>query len=154
MSRSGCALLIVGDGPERAPLERLAAELGLSHRVEFAGQLPHEEALARARTAWAFVMPSVDEAFGVAYVEAMAGGVPAVGSAGEPGPEEIAAAGEGIVLVPAGAVTRLSEAIDELVGDAARCEAIGRAARETVERSFTWPECGRQTVAAYEEALR
>jgi glycosyltransferase involved in cell wall biosynthesis len=146
--------LVVGDGPERAPIERLAAELGLSERVELAGQLPHEEALARARTAWAFVMPSVDEAFGVAYIEAMAAGVPAVGCAGEPGPEEIAAAGGGIVLVPPSEVAVLSQSIRELVSDAARRDALGRAARETVKRSFTWPECGRQTVAAYEEALR
>ncbi len=105
--------LIIGDGPERAAIERLAVELGISDRVELAGQLPHQEALARARTAWAFVMPSVDEAFGVAYIEAMAAGVPAIGCAGEPGPEEIAAAGEGIVLVARGrardARTRRSE---------------------------------------------
>lgn len=146
--------LIVGDGPERAPLERLATELGISERVELAGQLPHEHALARARTAWAFVMPSVDEAFGVAYIEAMAAGVPAIGCAGEPGPEEIAAAGGGIVLVPPGERAALVDSIRELVTNAERRDALGRAARETVERSFTWPECGRQTVAAYEEALR
>ena len=44
------------------------------------------EALARARAAHVFVMPSVDEAFGVAYVEAMAAGLPAVGARGEAGP--------------------------------------------------------------------
>ena len=49
-----------------------------------------------------FVMPSTDEAFGVAYIEAMAGGLPAIGCRGEPGPEEIAAAGDGLVLVPPG----------------------------------------------------
>ena len=46
-------------------------------------------------------MPSIEEAFGVAYIEAMAAGIPAVGCAGEPGPEEIAAAGGGIELVAA-----------------------------------------------------
>jgi glycosyltransferase involved in cell wall biosynthesis len=99
-------------------------------------------------------MPSVDEAFGVAYIEAMAAGVPAIGCAGEPGPEEIAAAGGGIVLVPPGERAALVDSIRELVTNAERRDALGRAARETVERSFTWPECGRQTVAAYEEALR
>ena len=137
--------LVVGDGPERAPLERLAAELGLiADRVEFAGQLPHEAALARARTAWAFVMPSTDEAFGVAYVEAMAAGVPAVGSAGEPGPEEIAAAGEGIVLVPA----RRGHAPLRGTRRAARRRGAVRGARsrgaaKPSSASFTWRECGR-----------
>ena len=45
-------------------------------------------------------LPSEDEAFGVAYVEALACGVPAIGCAGEGGPEEIAALGDGMLLVP------------------------------------------------------
>ena len=50
--------LVVGDGPEREPLRRLAGELGLDGRVELAGQLPHGEALERARGCDVFVMPS------------------------------------------------------------------------------------------------
>ncbi len=64
-------------------------------------------------------MPSVDEAFGVAYIEAMAGGVPAIGCRGEDGPEEIAAAGGGIVLVPARDVRALADRIDALLADRA-----------------------------------
>ena len=64
-----------------------------------------------------FVMPSTEEAFGVAYIEAMAGGVPAIGCRGEPGPEEIAAAGDGFVLVPPGDIERLTQRIDELLSD-------------------------------------
>src|SRR5215204_6521494 len=57
---------------------------------------------ATAPSGAVFVLPSVDEAFGVAYVEAMVGGVPAIGCRGEPGPEEIAAAGGGMRLVAPG----------------------------------------------------
>ena len=67
---------MIGDGPERPRLAALVDELGLGDRVELAGQLEHAEALRRARTAWLFVMPSIDEAFGVAYIEAMAAGDP------------------------------------------------------------------------------
>jgi glycosyltransferase involved in cell wall biosynthesis len=98
-------------------------------------------------------MPSVDEAFGVAYVEAMAGGLPAVGALGEPGPAEIARCGEGIRLVPPGDVERLAATLGELLDDRVLLNELGLAARRTVERSFTWEACGRATVAAYEEAL-
>ena len=63
-------------------------------------------------------MPSTEEAFGTAYIEAMAAGVPAIGCRGEPGPEEIAAAGGGFLLVPPGDIERLSQRIDELLSDA------------------------------------
>jgi teichuronic acid biosynthesis glycosyltransferase TuaC len=148
----GARYVIVGDGPERGAIEALARELNVP--VELRGQLPPAEARAVARSATAFVLPSVDEAFGVAYVEAMAGGVPAIGSRGEDGPEEIAAAGGGIVLVPPRDPRALAEEIAGLLDDDARRAELGRAARRTVAEHFTWERCGRETVAAYEEALR
>ena len=148
------AWIIVGDGPERPELERLAAELGLSGRLHFTGQLPHAEAVATARRGALFVLPSVDEAFGVAYVEAMAAGVPAIGSLGEPGPEEIAAAGGGIRLVAPGDPEALAAELRGLLDEPRWRRELGREARATVETSFTWPRCGEATVAAYEEALR
>jgi glycosyltransferase involved in cell wall biosynthesis len=146
--------LVIGDGPERPALARLARELGVADRVELAGQLPHPEALARARAAHVFVMPSIDEAFGVAYVEAMAAALPAIGARGEPGPEEIAAAGEGLRLVAPGDVEVLAAEIEALVSEPGYQHELGEAARATVERAFTWEHCGQATVAAYEDALR
>ena len=145
--------LIVGDGPERERLQALVSSLRLEDRVEFRGQRPHEEAIALAHTGSLFVLPSVDEAFGVAYVEAMAGGVPAVGCVGEAGPQEIAAAGGGIALVPPGDVPALARRLGSLLADRTALEAMGRAARVTVERSFTWQQCGRDTVSAYRLVL-
>jgi glycosyltransferase involved in cell wall biosynthesis len=144
---------IVGEGPERTALEGLAARLGVSERVEFHGQLPPALAIERARACTLFVMPSTDEAFGVAYIEAMAGGVPAIGCRGEPGPEEIAAAGDGLVLVPPGDIERLTQRIDELLSDPHRLREVGQRARATVAANFTWEHCGRQTLAAYEHVL-
>jgi teichuronic acid biosynthesis glycosyltransferase TuaC len=149
----GLRYVVVGDGPERAPLQALARQLGVADRVELQGQLPPAAAIAAAQSATAFVLPSVDEAFGVAYVEAMAGGVPAIGCRGEGGPEEIAAAGEGIRLVPPGDVEALAAEVDRILGDERWARELGIAARATVEAAFTWERCGRETLEAYEAAL-
>jgi glycosyltransferase involved in cell wall biosynthesis len=146
--------VVIGDGPERAPLEALAARLGVAGRVEFRGQLEPEQALHEARACTLFVLPSTDEAFGVAYIEAMAAGVPAIGCRGEPGPEEIAAAGDGMILVPPGDIERLSQRIDELLSDPHRLREAGQRARATVAAGFTWARCGEQTLAAYRDVLR
>jgi len=144
---------IVGEGPERPALESLAVRLGVAERVSFHGQLAPASATEQARRATLFVMPSTEEAFGVAYIEAMAGGVPAIGCRGEPGPEEIAAAGDGLVLVPPGDIERLTQRIDELLSDPQRLREARQHARETVAAHFTWERCGRETLAAYEQAL-
>jgi glycosyltransferase involved in cell wall biosynthesis len=146
--------LVIGDGPERETLGALAERLGIAGRVQFLGQLDPREALETARKATLFVMPSTEEAFGVAYVEAMAAGLPAIGCRGEPGPEEIAAAGDGFVLVPPGDIERLSQRIDELLSDPHRLREAGQRARATALTHFSWEGCGAQTVAAYEHALR
>jgi len=144
---------VIGDGPERISLEGLAARLGVGARVDFHGQLEPREAIELARRCTLFVMPSTEEAFGVAYIEAMAGGVPAIGCRGEPGPEEIAAAGDGFVLVPPGDIERLSQRVDELLSDPHRLREAGQRARATVAANFTWERCGEQTLAAYEQVL-
>jgi glycosyltransferase involved in cell wall biosynthesis len=152
--RPGLRWLVIGDGPERGPLAALAADLGVADRVELAGQLPHPQALARLREGSVFVLPSTDEAFGVAYVEAMAAGLPAIGALGEPGPAEVRSAGPGLLTVPPGDPEALAATLDGLLADARGRAALGAAARATVERAFSWQACGRASVAAYADALR
>ena len=87
-------------GPRSSSMIR---ELGLGGRVQAARPARARPRRARvAQAATVFALPSIDEAFGVAYVEAMAGGVPAIGCRGEAGPEEIAASGAGHPARPAG----------------------------------------------------
>jgi glycosyltransferase involved in cell wall biosynthesis len=143
--------VVIGDGPGREPLERLARELGLERSVTFAGQLAHPDALAEAASCHVFAMPSVEEPFGVAYVEAMAAGLPAVGVRGEGGPEDIAAAGGGMTLVPPDDHGAVADALERLFGEGP--ERAGAEARANVERNFTWRRCGEATVAAYGRAL-
>jgi glycosyltransferase involved in cell wall biosynthesis len=145
--------LVIGDGPERAALARLAAQLGLDGSVDWRGQLPPGEALAELAGCHVMALPSVDEAFGVAYVEALACGLPAVGCRGEGGPEEIAGFGDGMLLVPARDPDALADCVGELLASKGRLAELSAAARRTAEAEFSWERCGRATVAAYERAL-
>ena len=140
--------LVIGDGPELPALRARAAALRLDERVHFAGRLPPDEALRELASAHVMALPSVDEAFGVAYIEALACGVPAIGCAGE-GAEEIAAAGPGVLLVPPRDPAALSEAIMHAVRD----PELPAQARHTAAAHFSWQRCGRGTVAAYRDAL-
>lgn len=73
---------VVGDGPERGALERLAGELGLGAAVRFAGAVPSREVETRLAPAWAVAVPSRwAEPFGLVAVEAIARGIPVVASA-------------------------------------------------------------------------
>jgi teichuronic acid biosynthesis glycosyltransferase TuaC len=146
--------VIVGDGPEREALLALAAARGVGDRVSLRGRVAPAQAVAEARAGSLFVLPSVAEAFGVAYIEAMAAGVPAIGCAGEDGPEEIAAAGGGIELVAPRDPRALAAIIDALLREPARRAVLSEQARATVAREFTWERCGQETVASYEEVLR
>jgi teichuronic acid biosynthesis glycosyltransferase TuaC len=143
---------LIGKGPDRESLAALARSLGVAERVSFRGAMPHEAALAELARCHVHVMPSVHDAFGVAHVEAMAAGLPAIGGEGT-GAEDIAGAGEGMVLVPAGDVTAIARAIERLVADEAELQRLGEAARRTAAEHFTWSRNADQTLALYEEIV-
>jgi glycosyltransferase involved in cell wall biosynthesis len=85
--RDGTARMkVLGNGPERAPLERLVRSLGIQERVNFFGRLPHLEALNHIREADVMVFPSLREFGGAVVFEALAlGTVPVVADFGGPG---------------------------------------------------------------------
>jgi glycosyltransferase involved in cell wall biosynthesis len=72
---------IVGEGPEREPLERLATELGVADRVRLLGARSREEVAEAMRAADIFVLPSFHENLPVVLIEAQASGLPAVATA-------------------------------------------------------------------------
>jgi teichuronic acid biosynthesis glycosyltransferase TuaC len=145
--------VVIGDGPERPGLQRLAAQLGVEDRIEWRGQLPPDEALEELSRCHVMALPSLNEAFGVAYVEALACGLPAIGCAGEGGPEEIATFGEGMLLTPPRDPDALADRIAGLLGDPERLATLSDAARKTASDEFSWARCGRATVKAYRRAI-
>ena len=119
-------LTVIGDGPERAALERQAAELGVGAQIDFCGRRIGGELVAALNDHQLLVVPSVwEEPFGVVALEAMACGcIPLVSRSGGL-PDAI---GLGGVVVPLGDVDALAAAIDELLGNAERLECLRSAA--------------------------
>jgi glycosyltransferase involved in cell wall biosynthesis len=134
-------LVLAGDGPERAALESLAVANGVAGQVEFAGALPQEELVPLYRRAWALVSPSRVLANGRrdgipnVMIEALAMGVPCVGTRAA-GLEEAIEAGEtGALSEPDNAVA-LADAIASVIADPATVERMGRRARHTALETF------------------
>jgi phosphatidylinositol alpha-1,6-mannosyltransferase len=71
--------VIAGEGDDRSRLERFAQTAGVGERVRFVGALPRETLIEAYRMSDLFVMPSTGEGFGIAFLEAMACGTPALG---------------------------------------------------------------------------
>lgn len=93
------ALTLIGQGPERDPLDAMCRELGISESVRFLGQVPNSQVLEEMSKSRFFVMPSVNEGFGIVYLEAMASGCITIGTEGE-GIADLIVSGENGFLVP------------------------------------------------------
>lgn len=92
--------LIVGDGDDRARLEAKAVALGVADKVIFTGYVDEAEKTDHYRLADAYVMPSRGEGFGIVFLEAMACGVPAIGSKLDGSREALANGRLGILVDP------------------------------------------------------
>jgi glycosyltransferase involved in cell wall biosynthesis len=122
------SLTLVGDGPDRAGLERMASALGISSSVHFTGSVNQDHIRNLYRQADAFVLPSFAEGIPVVLMEAMAMEIPCISTMITGIPELISSGTEGI-LVPASDSGLLAEAIGLLKGRpelAARMAAQGR----------------------------
>jgi glycosyltransferase involved in cell wall biosynthesis len=134
---------VAGNGPCRAALERLAAELGLGDRVRFLGEVADVPALLGRASV--FVLPSLTEGLSLTLLEATARGLPVVATrvGGNP---EVVVDGETGLLVPPGAPAALAGAVLRLLDDPATARRLGAAGRRRVETHFDV----RRMVAEYE----
>ena len=146
-------LALAGDGPYRATLERLAAELDMRDRVLFLGNWPYEQMPDLLAAADIVLGTSfVNETFGISLCEALACERPVIAS-DFGGFREVVRPGETGLLVPPQNPTALAAAIDALLADAARRAAFGAAGRRDVAARFSWDAVVERVLAAYDEAL-
>ncbi|MFQ5746999.1 MAG: N-acetyl-alpha-D-glucosaminyl L-malate synthase BshA [Gemmatimonadota bacterium] len=127
-------LLFVGDGPERPRATEAAEELGISDRVLFLGKL--ESVAELLACADLFLLPSEQESFGLVALEALASGVPTVGTGGS-GLAEVVADGETGFLHPVGDVQGMAESSVALLSDEAAWRRASASARERAVTEFS-----------------
>jgi glycosyltransferase involved in cell wall biosynthesis len=145
-------LTIVGD-PSRDPATAAAiaadiARTGLSARITLAGVVSDEQLNELYLGSDLFVLASRFEGYGMAYTEAIAYGLPVVGSKGGAIPDTVGAAG---LLVDAGDVDALTRALRDILGNRDRREQLAAAAREAARQLPSWEESGRLFARAIED---
>lgn len=113
---SDVTLRVVGDSSEMIFFRQLAADLGVSQRVQWLGAVPRDQMSELYQACDAFVLPSQGETFGIAFIEALAFGKPLIATRCG-GPEEIVNAGNGL-LVSLNSVNGLVAAMNDMVANA------------------------------------
>ncbi len=130
-------LVIIGDGPEHQRLRALADELALGSSCRLLGALPDDEAVkAWYYRADLFCLPSVQEGFGIVFLEAMAAGLPIVATMAAAIPE-VVPHGEAGLLTNPGDVAALTDALATLLADPALRQRYGAFGRQYVDQ-FDW----------------
>ncbi|CAO5173853.1 GDP-mannose-dependent alpha-(1-6)-phosphatidylinositol monomannoside mannosyltransferase [Frankia sp. AiPs1] len=138
------ALLLVGGGPHRAGLERLAREAGIEGHVTFTGSVPWSELPAHHAAGDVFAMPCRTrrrglevEGLGIVYLEASAAGLPVVAGRSGGAPDAVLDGRTGVV-VDGTDLAAVTTAVGDLLADPARAAAMGTAGRSWVEQHWRW----------------
>ena len=152
LAGTNVAAVLAGDGPQRPSLMALAQSLGLDGRVEFPGDVTHDELVALMHAADLFVLPSIThaEAFGFVQLEAMACGRPVISTrvpSGVPWVNQDTVTG---LVVPPADVGALRAAIASLAADPGRRIQMGEAGRRRVAEEFGVERMGDRTASLVE----
>jgi phosphatidylinositol alpha-1,6-mannosyltransferase len=138
------ALLLVGGGPYRSALERLAAETGVASSVRMTGSVPWEQLPAHYDAGDVFAMPcrtrrrGLDvEGLGIVYLEASSTGLPVIAGDSGGAPDAVLAGETGLV-VNGRSADGVADAVISLLSDPKRAAAMGEKGRSWVERDWRW----------------
>jgi glycosyltransferase involved in cell wall biosynthesis len=147
--------VIIGDGPERGDLERLAARLGIASKVRFRGAVPQETVFAEFKEGDLLLHPSLHDSSGWVCVEAMAAGCPVV-CLDWGGPGVLVGDGTGLKVSAGGreqTIDGLAEAILQLARNTTERNAMGTAAQNRVRAQFLSERKAETLADLYAEVL-
>ena len=145
-------LIIIGDGEQRKHLESLIQDLKLKNRVFLLGTLPHKELPQYLAIADAFCRPSVNEGFGISFIESMACRIPTIGTR-VGGITDIIINGKNGLLVPPEDVGTLTGAIRKVIQDKNFGRVIAEQGLKTVRERFTWEVVLKQMESVYKDVM-
>jgi glycosyltransferase involved in cell wall biosynthesis len=146
-------LFIVGDGPDKAELQEKANRLGLDKYIRWFGALPQEEVFRLYAAMDVLVMPSLYEGFGLTAAEAMAAGLPVVGTRVD-GLSEIIEENVTGYLLPAGDSHELVKVLIEILSNPGKREMMGQKGKDRVQELFSLERFNRSILAAYDKLSR
>jgi len=129
--------IIVGGGEEEASLKELARSLGLERRVAFMGQLPIEKTPHYLHRAHIFVRPSRSEGLGASFLEAMAAGLPIIGTR-EGGIPDFLTDGETGLFCNVDDPESVARAVTRLIEDKALYSRISENGKRLINEKYTW----------------
>jgi len=142
----GAALLLVGGGPYRGRLARLAEHAGVAEHVVFTGSVPWSELPAHYAAGDVFAMPcrthgrGLDvEALGIVFLEAAACGLPVVAGRSGGSPETVRE-GETGMLVDGRDIDEVAGAVANLLADPEQATKLGSAGRDWMRRAWRWEQ--------------
>jgi glycosyltransferase involved in cell wall biosynthesis len=145
-------LLIIGEGPLRGKLSKLASELGIADRVHFLGKVDQELLVACYHAASVFVLASVarSEAFGIVQIEAMAAGLPVVNTGLDSGVPYVSPHNQTGLTVPPADSAALATAITTLLDDDALRQKFGLAGQLRAHQEFSLQSMASATRKLYD----
>ncbi|MGD0192022.1 MAG: glycosyltransferase family 4 protein [Rhizomicrobium sp.] len=145
-------IVIAGDGDQRAEMIRIFAEGRVLDRVLFLGAVPNTDMPPVYRAADISVLPSHAEATSISGLEAMATGLPLIGTRVGGIPAIIADGATGLLVEPR-QPRAMAAALSRLIADREAQKEMGAAARQRVEREFSWPTIAQRTLDVYRSCL-
>lgn len=142
-------LLVIGGGDEYTKLKQMVHDLKIDGRVQFMGALKHHEIPSFLKVSDVFVRPSLSEGFGSSFIEAMAAGLPVIGTqAGgikdflfDPSQNSRGATG---LVVEMDSPEQIAKSVERLLSDSRLRERLVKNAKKMVEKKYNWDTVAKQ----------
>jgi len=150
LSFPNACLLIVGDGPDREQLQKMADDLGLQNHILWTGQKEPESVMSYLAIMDVAVVPSRFEGFGLTAAEAMAAGLPVVATDVD-GLSEVVEDEKTGYLVPPVDSALLAQRIIDLLLDPVKARRMGQAGKESVRQHFSMERFKKIILGAYRQ---